>query len=381
MSNGEVKGTLLLPEVKDEDFVAIANADLGWQAAIEGRIGPARIAYGVADSLMTRGSMNPELSLLRHSQGVVSEPALMAGHPASEDQVLTIYLPEFVESEEPNDAFAPMKISGMQDNIRAFMGGFDPGLHRHNITKQLPHVMVMSTGRCGTMSLFRLFKDCNLVPYHSYWWQIGMAAKWEAMCRLSANKHSNIPFRDWCATRAAEWLGCISMNRPMIGLNHWDTIFAPAFAALHTESKFVYLHRDPVAIFNSFYNKKQYLPDNQLRPLDYTLDPDFRFSKPPLGIIQLTAWYIRFTEVFCREFGAVMGDRFMEVRAESLFEQDMDAIEGLLDFVAANVSPAEAHHHFATRINAKDHKKRFNEQEMEEGRAEFAQAYEQFSHD
>lgn len=337
--------------------VAANNAVIAWQLASVGAdLGAARLAYEVADGILLEGSMGPN-SMLRHTTGEAVD-CLVRPIPPTEDSVTTLHL-QGAATGTPEEGLIPTRIDAtdLQCNIVEFLATFNPGFHAGNIPRHLPHVMAMSAGRSGTVSLYRLLRNSNLVPYHTYWWLNAAQSRWEAMCRFIAGEHDGAEpvFQEWISTRAAEWLGAAACGRAMVGLNHLDTIFAPVFAALHPKSRFVYLRRNADDLFESFWGKQQWM-DNQLRPLDYRL-PGFRFHKRERDPIRCIAWHIRFTEVFARAMGNVMGTRFMEVQAEDLFGQKRDKIAELLDFIGADIPLERAVGHFGVKINEKAHKK------------------------
>jgi hypothetical protein len=337
--------------------VAAAMSKAAWRFSVGGFHEEAHLAYKTADELLPVGHHNADLSVLRHKRGE-ARGRIVEPIPATEDIVYAFYLIDGPTESGSAEGMSTPEIDGenLEASIRGFIDSFNPTFHRDNIPRDMPHIMVMSTGRCGTMSLYRLFQKSKLVPYHSYWWQGVSTGRWEAMCRFVDGKTNNpTVFRDWMTTRAAEWLGATVNNRCMIGLNHLDTIFAPAFAAVHPMSKFVYLKRDPLAVFESFYGKDQW-QDNQLTPIDYTFDPGFRFHLPKPDLVKDIFWYITFTEVFCQAMGRIMGDRFIEIRSEDLFSRKSGKIADLLDFVGADIPLDVAVEHFGTKINEKTHK-------------------------
>ena len=142
----------------------------------------------------------------------------------------------------------------------------------------------------------------------------------------------------------------------MVGLNHRDTIFAPVFAALHEKSKFLYLSREPDDLFKSFYGKQQFTGGPQLMPVHYAFDPEFRWAVDLRDLVSMIAWYIKFTQEFCRAMGRVMKDRFLEIRAEDLFRQDRETIERMLDFIGCSIPLERAVQHYGRKINEKAHK-------------------------
>ena len=219
--------------------------------------------------------------------------------------------------------------------------------------------MVLSTGRCGTVSIYRLLQGSNVLPYHAYWCSVPTSDHWEMMLRLIAGEPSGGEpiYANWMSVRAAEWIGAAAQNRNMVGLNHTDTIFAPIFAALHPLSKFVWLRRSKDAVRRSFIDKDQWQGElgNQLRPLLYSFEP-FQWRRTSHSKTEAIDWYLDFTEDFCQAMTDVLGERLIVVEAEDLFRQDRTEIARLLDFIGADIDLDKAVKHFAVPINAKLHK-------------------------
>ncbi|KKL64810.1 hypothetical protein LCGC14_2161270, partial [marine sediment metagenome] len=312
----------------------------GWLASKVGEVGLAKEYLSYADSMLAEGRLNPDLSVLRHNIGIGE--GSIESMEATEDEIISLFLPQYTE--ETTGKYLIGDIS--EENIRSVIYGLEPGHHKDNIKTPRPHIMVMSTGRCGTMALHKLFRGSNLNSYHTYWFMTSAYSQWEMACRLYSGNHESLYSpAEWAATRAAEWLG----ENPMIGLNHMDTIFAPVFAAIHEKSKFVYLRRDPEKVFNSFYKKDQYKDgSNCFRPVLYDFDPDYQFSLPDITEEEGINYHITETEKFCRTFGKVMGDRWIEISADKLFAQDRDEISMLLEFTGSDIPLDNAVEHFKT---------------------------------
>ena len=363
------------PLISEDATAFISAAVYGWELSSAGKIDQARQAYLKADRLLSEGSLSPDLSILRHNVGKACGEVIP--YPPTEDRVVTIGLPETSFEEDGHLGMKRPLIdaAALEKNIRTVIGSFKPGHHRQNITKELPHTLVLSTGRCGTVSLYRLFEKGRIVPYHSYWWGFMPSTRWEMMCRIMAGKFDgDNTGMMWAATRAAEWLGAIGHDRPMIGLNHLDTIFAPVFAAIHPQAKFIHLHRDPTAVFESFFSKNQW-SETQLRPMFYGFDPYFRFRRTGHDLPECIAWYIHFTDEFAKAMGRAVGpDRFVEISADRLFAQDPVEIDRLLDFTGTGISLDDAVVHFGTPINEKRHKATQTHDEMVGVRHDFTEA-------
>ncbi|KKL52899.1 hypothetical protein LCGC14_2280870, partial [marine sediment metagenome] len=265
--------------------------------------------------------------------------------PPTEKEVVSLLLPR-LRSPEPDATRLVDEVP--ETHFERLIGEFKV---KHHKTDR-PHVMVMSTGRCATVSLFKLFQNSNLEAYHSYWLKAHSFNSFEMLARLAANRYDDMSAaEEWASTRTAEWLG----EKPMIGLNHSDTVFAPVFAAIHKKSRFVYLRRDPKKVCNSFNSKGQWNDGvNHFRPVMYDLP--FKFAVPDVNPVDGIAWHINFTEKYSRAFGRVMGDRFIEISADKLFAQDKDEITKLLEFTGSDIPLDDAVEHFKTKINEKAHK-------------------------
>lgn len=299
------------------------------------------------------------LNILRHTAGHLTEPCgVIENIEATEESVYSLW-----RTDAPPERSSPaglqdisLSVKNLTDHIKAYIEMVQIHVFREMLQPK-PHVLFLSTGRCGTMSLYYLLKqDPAFLPYHTYWFHGPNVARWEAMCRfVSGNFSSTKVFSEWAAMRAAEWLGAESTGRLMAGLNHMDTIFAPVFAALHPESRFVYLSRESRALFRSLFGKGQW-SDQQLLPIRYAFDPHFKWHRPAGGWPAQIAWYIRFTDVFTSAMRAALGNRMISVQSESLFNRDESAISRLLWHIGSTLSVDAACKHFETRINEKAHK-------------------------
>lgn len=231
------------------------------------------------------------------------------------------------------------------------LGGIDLGHHPQNISVDLEHVLVLSTGRCGTNSLFRLFRDSHYAPHHLYLWTPDGGLIREMMCRLIGGNFDDQTAVDvFLQCRSAEWLSAINEGKPVISVNHFDTIFAPVWAKIHKKSKFIYLRRSPTKVVQSYY-KKSLLSAHSLCPVHYEFPYKWKFI--PCNVISLLYWLVSFTEDFARNFGRIMGDRFIEISSDKLFSQDEKEIDRLLEFVNAGIDSKFAKEHFGVPYNAR----------------------------
>ena len=343
---------------------------MAWNCSSAGRDKEALDFYRQIDGALPAGRLNPELSLLRHTVGTAEGWVLPI--PPNENDVLSFRLENGVP--EHDDAYGlqmpaidhGLLVDGIQDVIE----NFDAGFHRENIREELPHVFVMSTGRCGTVSLFRLFEQTQYMPFHTYWFHLGCQTRIEMMCAmLHGRRPADSLMRGWCETRAAEWIGAVNAGRPMMALNHLDTIFAPIFAAMHPKAKFIWLHRDPEQVFRSMFSKNQWGTPEwggevQLQPVLCRMEP-FAWRRPGYDVPDCIAWFVEFTKAYAVAMLEVVGaDRFMTVSADDLFRLSADgtdkigwdAMVQLRDFTGADMDLVQMSRHFGTPINHKAHK-------------------------
>ena len=335
-----------------------------------GKINSALASYEYANLINPYGgSLGSYVALLRHSIGDIVGDYVEAV-PPTEDGVISFYLPyPTIEALAPAGLEKTEVPSDLASNIKSCVDTFDPAYHAENIREDREHVMFLSTGRVGTVSLLHLFSDTNFMPYHTYWWHYATPMMWLMMTALLKGGGWDDAGNTWAVCRAAEWLG----PKPMMGLNHFDTIFAPVFASLHKRAKFVYLKRNPEDSFKSMHCKEQF-QDNQLRSLYVDLGECFTFYRDQeMTTPERIAWFLKFTDTFCKAFGSVVSpERYIEIEVEKLWAKDEDEIKKLLSFTGSDVTVETAVKHFETKINEKKHK---DVVPLEPGLTEFRKAW------
>jgi hypothetical protein len=327
----------------------------GWVAASQGEFHTALLHFKWAEeNNPVGGSVQPNLQWCRHNLGRAE--GQVVGPDFDEDRVPSIWLSRKVPYLDGRGMDTSYVAGLFAENIKTFIEGFDPGFHAQNIIDAKPHTMVMSTGRCGTVGLFRMLELSEEVqPHHAYWFNVSTFDQWEMMCRLISGEFAGQKAEDlyhrWMATRAAEWLS----DKPGVFCSHPDTIFAPIFAALHPKSKFILLWRDEDEVVKSFMTKSQYI-DGQLRPMRYSFDPEFKIDLEPWNDAEkMCRWYCRFTNAFGLAMGGMVGnDRFMTVKSDGLWSgRD---VEEVLNFVGSKQDLGEAKGRIRIRWNEKAHK-------------------------
>ncbi len=292
----------------------------GWTAAETGRFDQAYSHYCKAEQLVDVGMNFPALlNMARHAQMDPSTLNLIEGvnrpFESTEDLVIGA---EASDGVSPN--LTPMGLDmvdydfySLVENIQNYK--VDLEFHPLNLPTDMDHLFVMSTGRCGTTSLYRKIEQ-EYVAYHQHFLFPSHAQRLEQMCYMIAGVQNDNIARAWLKLRAAEWVGASLIGMRMANLNHLDTIFAPVFAQMHPKAEFIYVWREPRELFASFYGKRQF--NRQLMPIYYSIPFEWCESDEHTEAEQIL-WYMDFTETFCRAFGKVYPGRWREVKAKDLF--------------------------------------------------------------
>lgn len=349
-----------------------------FRAGEAGDMDAALAGYSAADEL-GRNTLpgqpffiNPALSLLRHVAGH-AEGALYP-LPPTEDHVISMQLSSGSLWEAP-DAYGMRwpDFGDMSGAIARWIDTFDGGYHAENIRGDIPHVQVLSTGRCGTMGLFHLLETAQYLPYHGYFINVAHQYRYDMAYRLmSGHLDNDGAAQMWCKCRAAEWIGAENLGRPMAMLNHYDTVFAPTLAALHPQAKFMYLRRDPVKVFESFFSKGQW-SEQQISPIYYTFDPEFRWRHMRYDTPRAIAWYLRWTESFCAAFSDVRP--LASFSSDLLFAGDRTETARLIDFLDLDMTVERVIQHYRTPYNEKRHKIDMTSGQIEAAKEAFVDTY------
>jgi len=349
-----------------------------WALAEDGDYENALLHYQAADDIAVDiGASspfwhNPELSLLRHRAGKAD--GIVRPLSPTEDTVLALQmLPDKTEGIDAYGMDTPkIDLNGMKGAIRNC--NYDPGYHGENVTG-LPHTMILSAGRSGTVSLYHLLERTQYLPYHTFFFQPSPEHRLEMACRLMGDNFDNSFVMDsWVKLRAAEWIGCENLNRPIAMLNHMDLVFAPVFAKIHENARFVYLYRDPEDLFLSFYSKNQW-NTNQINSANYKFNPEFEWRYMQKDVPAAIAFHVRFTEVFCAAMDEVMPDRFNYLSADRLFNGDELETIHHREILSLELSKEEIMDHYKIPYNKKLHKVAVADDEVQPALESFRNAY------
>ena len=393
-----------------------ARARLGWVLAEAGDLSGARRAYESIQPAINDDfrEFDSDTNLLRHFpvDKVDTKPrawlerSLMAPPLAIGVKYLSVNATgaSLALTEEDSIPDDPAPVLD-QDTIRANLAKLSAEIaarlrdgpltiHRDN-TKRMneimgrapaPHVFVLSTGRCGTRSLFELLsKSSEITPYHNLRWMTVPEDRNHLLYRILTGMYDATSLDAVVGTylkcRMAEFLASAATGRPVAMINHWDTVFAPVNAELHENARFIYLHRNPRDVFASIYAKSQWR-GRQLQHVRFDRsfpNGTFWYRSSGIPLEANIAWYLRATECFAKAFaGSVPADRFLDLDADKLFAGDSAEIDRVYAFLpVGDLTSQQVHEHFRIKINAKDEFVHVGDSEIGEKRSAFERYWEQ----
>jgi hypothetical protein len=104
------------------------------------------------------------------------------------------------------------------------------------------------------------------------------------------------------------------------------------------------------------YGKNQWR--EQIGPIFYKFDDEghWDWKDQDLDTPEQIVWYLKFTEAFSRALGNVISDRWIEIDADLLFQQNEYEIHELYEFLDLDIGYEEMVDHFGTVHNRKAHK-------------------------
>ena len=201
------------------------------------------------------------------------------------------------------------------------------------------------------------------MPYHSAQFTLIAADRNHLLYRILRGSLDEDVVADLTRTylraRTAEIVYAYRCGRTPVLITHWDTVFSGLVAELFPQSRFLYLHRRPEAVFKSFFGKNQW-HNGQLMHLRY--DPAFpggrfvcRFHQS-LQIEERIAWYLHVTALLADGlFASLPAARYRTIESESLFSGTAEALSALRHLVPGwSVDDAAFAAHFAEQRNTKD---------------------------
>jgi len=203
-------------------------------------------------------------------------------------------------------------------------------------------VFVLSTGRCGTMTLAELAKlspgvDAHHEPFPTLWHTSAIAAR----VTLEGNSPGCISeairavFLD---SRGDQIAATLSRGLTYFESNHRLTFLAPWIAEQYPNSKFIVMTRHPYPYVTSSLRRQHYA--------GHVLDDVFLSPTPGSPAhaawagwhpAQKAAWQWATTYAHALGIEAALGNRVMRMASESLFAGDADSLSRLFAFLGQPV--------------------------------------------
>lgn len=262
------------------------------------------------------------------------------------------------------------RISDLYDMVEAARaaGAFD--IQLNNIAKlreqYAPDIsdptFVMSTGRCGTRSLYELLAGSDYVlQFHSFTQQMSVGDRNHILYRLLSGILDTEVIvglaQNYLMARTAELMYAYRQGKRPVFVSHFDTIYHPINKALFPESKILYIRRDEIEVFKSFHSKNQF-GSSQLMPLRF--DPSFPDKvfcySTECGMAQpeRIAWYLAATRYLGEAATSAFPEDSLTCVANDLFAGDHEAITALTRFLhCPDLDEDLLRQHFSKKINAK----------------------------
>jgi len=340
---------------------------------VSGDYEKAHMLYDMADQIMLEIDFpitvqhNADLSMMRHKYVEDPPNGLVQMGKMNEDYIVALTWtddpPESYENIPPVGLPSVLELVEYIERVKDLLSNT---YHRRNVKNELQHLQVISPGRSGSVAMYDLFRDTHYVPYHTHVFNPPAVDNIQQMYSLITNQPNNKVILSWVAMRAAEWCGASLAGRPEANFNHLDSVYAPVYAAMHPESRFIWLKRNPVDVFKSFWTKNQWNRE-QIGPIHADMnDGVFRWHRAHVSKFYEMAWYIRFHEVLAEAMGCALEDRLVTIQAEDLFSGRAAV---LLKSFASGITKSvdEIKEHYRVPINEKKHKAttELNEREID----------------
>lgn len=181
---------------------------------------------------------------------------------------------------------------------------------------------VLSTGRCGTALLTKLFeKHSTLTPYHNPNPELTYH---NAKAYHSGSHGSNETKAMVDSARYELIRDTFLLNKIYVETNPRITFFAPALAELYPKSTFIHLYRHPIKFIESGRSRNWYV-DNTIRE-EGRLKPTNLSEWSNYNQEEKIAWLWQATNEFIEHFKRTIDpNRVLTIQAEQLFKDPVIA--------------------------------------------------------
>jgi len=204
------------------------------------------------------------------------------------------------------------------------------------IFNNLESIFVLSTGRCGTELLERLFK---LIPgnyiYHEPKPELIYSSKLAHQLGSNGIEARKLGF---LSARYEILKKAYLHQKRYIETNHHLTFYADAISEILPKAKFIHLVRHPASFVRSGIRRNYYIhhdyDDGRIIPLpEYKISSDWEF----FGQLKKISWLWNETNQHIEDFKTTIpSSRILTMKSEKLFEY-VDGFEQILTFLNMNV--------------------------------------------
>lgn len=230
------------------------------------------------------------------------------------------------------------------------------------ISAEASPIIVLSTGRVGTMAMETLLKRSDtLRPFHSLNLQVETGDQNALLYKLMAERPSDFTrdIRTALHYRFSEFAYCHAAGKTPVIVNHLDTVTAPILLGAFPNARLIRMHRAPEKTLLSLAYKNQF-GFRQLRHLKGRFEDDtgeFVFRRDrTLSIEQECSWYMHVTDLLANIFGTELArpGRFLDLDMEQIFGLADAPLAQLADFLDDHAISADTCREvFSRRINEK----------------------------
>ncbi len=229
----------------------------------------------------------------------------------------------------------------------------------------LSPVLVLSTGRVGTMAMENLLqKSENLLPFHFLEYHVETGDQNAFFYRLQQEGGAascEPEIETYLQYRFSELAFCHATGKVPVIVNHLDTVWAPILMGTFPDARLIRMHRSPEKTLLSLAFKNQF-GFRQLRHLKGRFDPVdglFVYRRDmSLSLEQECAWYMYVTDMLADLFGTALArpDRYLDLDMEQVFRLSDGALAQLTVFLDdPGVSVETCRDAFSSKVNEKTH--------------------------
>lgn len=192
---------------------------------------------------------------------------------------------------------------------------------------------VLSTGRCGTMTVARLLQLSSSFTASHEDVTFGLRA-FQTPCMEAGLRGKQWQKAVLKEQLGANWTKAYLSGKRWCSASHFLTFFAPALAELSRDARFLHLVRDPYEVIRSAVSRGWYNdhPSDVYRPRPPHNDPSHQ-DWPRWGSLEKNCWYwARVNRFALRLREEIGGERVLLLKSEDLFRADGATAATMISF-------------------------------------------------